>query len=341
MAKHHFVPRLIIRRFADLSGKILFYSKKNNSVSKPIPYDDQLQEGNFYSKKSLSELEKDFDHIKINSLFKDPDKTLEENLSINVESPMGTILERTIQPVLNGKIVKFSQTESDFIKRYIEIQYVRTVKFKEIGKEVHKVFFSVPDDIDKLIMNQEHKREPDIKKIIRGRSPQLNHKARRKLEMEWRRKLKKNPNLLKDIRNSDSVRNVLETEINKMEEKFEFFRNSPDKHSSEVIDSNLTDRFLKSRGLDKNHLRFVLNNTPIPFVLTDTGMIIMCWDSGDRQELRVYLPIHPKILIELSPEEGLFRADEEYVKEFNHISKSESLLNVYSNSEEALKLLIE
>ena len=125
-----------------------------------------------------------------------------------------------------------------------------------------------------------------------------------------------------------------------MEKKFEFFRNSPDKHSSEVIDCSLTDRFLKSRGLDKNHLRFVLNNTSIPFVLTDTGMIIMCWDYGDRQELRVYLPIHPKILIELCPEESLFIADEDYVKEFNQISKSESLLNTYSNSEEALKLLV-
>lgn len=341
MAKNHFVARLIMKRFSDSDGKILFYSKKNNSVSKPIPYDNQLQEGNFYSKKSLSELKKDFDHININPLFKDLEKPLEKNLDINVESPMGTILEGIIQPVLDRKIVKLSQTESDFIKKYIEIQHVRTSKFEEIGKEAHRISFNVPEDIGKLIMNQEHKREPDIKMIIRERSPQLNHKARRKLEMEWRRKLKKNPNLLNDIRNSDSVRNVLETEINKMEEKFEFFRNSPDKHSSEVIDSNLTDRFLKSRGLDKNHLRFVLNNTSTPFVLTDTGMIIMCWDYGFRQELRVYLPIHPKILIELCSEESLFIADENYVKEFNNISKSESLLNVYSNSEETLKLLIE
>ncbi|MEK6862305.1 MAG: DUF4238 domain-containing protein [Nanoarchaeota archaeon] len=339
MAKHHFIPRLIIKRFADPSGKILYYSKKNNSVSKPIPHYDQLQEGNFYSKKLLSALKKDFDHIIINPLFKDVEKPLEKNLDINVESPMGAILERIIQPVLDGKSVKLSQAESDFIKKYIEIQHVRTVKFKEIGKEVHKVSLNVPDDIGKIIMNQEHKREPDIKKIIKERSKGMDSEARRKMAM-WKLKLKKNPNLLNDIRNSDSIRNVLETEINKMEEKFEFFRNSPDKHSSEVIDSSLTDRFLKSRGLDKNHLRFVLNNTLIPFVLTDTGMIIMCWDYGDRQELRVYLPIHPKILIELCPEESLFIADEDYVKEFNQISKSESLLNTYSNSEEALKLLV-
>lgn len=338
MAKHHFVPRLIIKRFADASEKIIFYSKKNNSVSKPIPHYDQLQEGNFYSKKSLSELKKDFDHITINPLFKDLEKTLEENLSIHIESPMGGILERIIQQILDGEIVKLSQAESDFIKRYIEIQHVRTVKFKEIGKEVHKVSLNVPDNIGKLIMNQENKREPDIKKIVKERSKGMDSEARRKIAL-WKLKLKKNPNLLNDMRNSDSIRNVLETEITKMEKKFEFFRNSPDKHSSEVIDSSLTDRFLKSRGLDKNHLRFVLNNTSIPFVLTDTGMIIMCWDYGDRQELRVYLPIHPKILIELCSEEGLFTADEEYVKEFNQISKSESLLNVYSDSEEALKLL--
>lgn len=340
MAKNHFVPRLIIKRFSDSDGKISFYSKKNNFVSEPIPYDDILQERNFYSKKSLFELKTDFDNITINPLFKNIDNTLEENLSLYVESPMGAILEKIIQPVLDGKMIKLSQAESDFIKRYIEIQHVRTVKFKEIEKEVHKVVLNVPEDIGKLIMNQESKRELDIKKIIRERSSELNHKSRRKLEIEWKRKLKKNPNLLNDIRNSDSVRNVLETEINKMEQKFEFFHNSPDKHSSEVIDSNLTDRFLKSRGLDKNNLRFVLNNTPIPFVLTDTGIIIMCWNYGDRQEIRVYLPIHPKILIELCPEESLFIADENYVKEFNQISRGESLLNVYSNSIETLKSLI-
>ena len=230
MAKNHFVPRLIIKRFSDSEEKILFYSKKNNSISKPIPYYDTLQKSNFYSKNSLSELKKKFDHIKINPLFKDLDKTLEKNLGIHVESPMGSILSKIIQPVLDGKIVKFSQTESYFIKKYIEIQHVRTVQFKEIGKEAHKDL-KVPEDISQLIMNQENKRELDIKKIIMERYPELNHRDRRNLEMKWKRKLKKNPNLLNDIRSSDSVRNILQTEIKKIEEKFEFFRNSPDKHS--------------------------------------------------------------------------------------------------------------
>lgn len=189
-------------------------------------------------------------------------------------------------------------------------------------------------------MSQEHKREPDIKRIIKERNPELNHKARRKLEMQWKKKLKKNPKLLKDIRNSEKIKNFLEEEINKMENKLESIRDHPDKHSSEIIDVGLTDRFLKSRGLDKNNLRFVINNTNMPFVLTDTGIIIMYWDYGEKKELRIYLPIHPKILVELSPEKDLFIADEGYVKEFNEISKNEALFNVYSSSEEALGHLI-
>ena len=82
-----------------------------------------------------------------------------------------------------------------------------------------------------------------------------------------------------------------------------------------------------------------MNHTATPFVLTDTGIVIMYWDYGDRKEIRVYLPIHPKILIELCPEEEVFVADEEYVREFNRISKDNALLNVYSNSEDALKSL--
>lgn len=339
MAKHHFVPRLITKRFADPSGKIYFYSKKDNSVSKQVPQYHQLQESNFYSKKSLLELKRTFGHIAINPLFKDLGKTLEENLSIYVEQPMGAILERIIKPLLDGKMVKLSQTESDFIKKYIEIQHVRTVKFKEIGKEVHKSSLRAPDNLSKLIMDQEHKREPDIKKIVKERSRGMDSEARRKIVM-WNLKFKKNPNILNDMRNSDSVRNFIESEITQIEKKFELFRTSPDKHSSEVIDSNLTDRFLKSRGLDKNHLRFILNNTAIPFVLNDTGKIIMCWDYGDRKEIRIYLPIHPQILIELCPEEDNFMADEEYVKEFNVISRSECLLNVYSSSIDALTSLI-
>lgn len=340
MAKHHFVPRLVIRRFADQNGNILDYSKKDNIISSPISHYEELQEENFHSKKRLSELKTTFEHITINPLFKNLERTLEENLANNVESPMGEILAKIIPQILNGKEVSLSEKQSDFIKKYIEIQHVRTVKFKEIGKEVHKISLKLPNNVDELIMNQEHKREPDIKKIILERNPQLNSKARRKLEMNWRRKLKKNPELLVQIRNSSSIRSSLEKEINEMENKLEFIRNHPDKHSSEIIDSSLTDRFLKGRGLDKDNLRFVINNTYIPFVLTDTGIIIMCWDYGNRQELRVYLPIHPKILIELCPEKEQFIADEEYVKKFNEISRDEALLNVYSASENALNMLI-
>jgi len=339
MAKNHFVPRLIIKRFSDSNEKILFYSKKNNSISKPVPYYNQLQDGNFYSKKSLSELKKDFDHITINPLFKDVEEPLEKNLDINVESPMGVILNRIIEPLLNGKEVNLSTDETTFVKEYITIQHLRNVRFKEIGKEVHKVGLKLPPNIREIVKNIENSREINPVEWVKNKFSHLNSKARRAKVKELK-KLLENPDFLKRIRESVEINSVLDEEIKKVEEKLERIRNSPDKHSSEIIDSSLGDKFLKKRGLDKNNIRFVLNNTSIPFVLTDTGLVVMCWDYGDKQELRVYLPIHPKILIELSPEENLFIADEDYVKEFNKISKDESLLNVYSNSAEALKLLV-
>ncbi len=339
MAKHHFVPRLIIKRFADSDGKILFYNKNKNSFSKPIPHYDQLQEGNFYSKKSLSELKSTFKHITINPLFKDIEKTLEENLSINVESPMGAILERIIQPLLEGKDVKLSSEKLNFIKKYIEIQHVRTVKFKEIGKEVHKVSLMLPSNIKDTIKGIENNRVINPVELVKNNAPHLNSKARRQ-KVKQLKKLLKNPDFLKGIRESDRSNSMMDEEIKKVEKQLEDIRTHPDKHSSEIIDVGLTDRFLKSRKLDKNNLRFVINNTSIPFVLTDVGIVIMCWEYEDRQELRVYLPIHPRILIELSPEEDIFIANEKYVKEFNKISKDESLLKVYSNSAEALGLLV-
>jgi hypothetical protein len=90
---------------------------------------------------------------------------------------------------------------------------------------------------------------------------------------------------------------------------------------------------------DKN-LRFVLNETNCPFVLVDTGIILMSWDYGPSKELKTYLPIHPKVLIEISSEKhGVSIADDRFVKEFNSISKEESLINVYSNSTKALESL--
>lgn len=340
MAKNHFVPRLIIKKFSDSDGKILFYSKKNNYVSKPVPHYEQLQEGNFYSKKSLSSLKKDFDHITINPLFKDLEKTLEENLSINLESPMGTILNKVIQPILDGKNIILLPEEIDFIKDYITIQHIRNVRFKEIGKEIHKVGLKLPQNIRGIVKNTENNREINPVEFVNNKFSHLNSKARRAKVKELK-KLLENPDFLKRIRESEEMNLTLDEEIKKSEDKLERIRNSPDKHSSEIIDGSLGDKFLKKRGLDKNNIRFVLNNTSIPFVLTDTGLVIVRWDYDGKQALRIYLPIHPKILIELSPEESLFIADEDYVKEFNKISRDESLLNVYSNSEEALKSLIE
>lgn len=340
MAKDHFVPRLIIKRFTDSNEEIVFYSKKNNSVSKPIPYYNQLQVGNFYSKKSLLELKKIFDYISINPLFKDMGESLEKNLDLNVEYPIGVILNRIIEPLIKGDRIHLLPEETAFIKEYIAIQHLRTVRFKEIAKEVHKVGLKLPPNAKELIKNIESSRIINPAELVKEKAPHLNSKARREKVKELK-KLLENPNFLNKIRESEKINSVIDDEIKRTEDELEKIRNNPDKHSSEIIDMGLRNSFFKRCEIENKKLSFILNNAPIPFVLSDTGIVIMCWDYGDKQELRIYLPIHPRVLIELSPEvEHIFLADENYVKEFNQISRDDSLLNTYSSSAEALKLLI-
>ena len=81
---------------------------------------------------------------------------------------------------------------------------------------------------------------------------------RHPMEVKELKKLLENPDFLKRILESVEINSVLDEEIKKVEEKLERIRNSPDKHSSEIIDRSLGDKFLKKRGLDKNHIRFFL-----------------------------------------------------------------------------------
>ena len=102
MVKNHFVPKLIIRKFTNSEGKIYFFSKKSNSISQEIPYDNQLQEDNFYSQKSLSELKDVFSHILINPLFREVELNLEKNLEVCLESKFASLLSGFLESLLNG-----------------------------------------------------------------------------------------------------------------------------------------------------------------------------------------------------------------------------------------------
>lgn len=338
---HHFVPRLIIKNFADKEGNIHFFSKNGNFISKPVPYSNQMQNENFYSNESLSKLKIVFDYIVINPIFKSSELPLEKNLDMYLESPMGILLKKWVEPLLSGEQIIPSEVDKNFIKEYVAIQHSRTKGFKKVSDEVHKKFLKLPSDIEKQLMETEHNRVIDLKKIIKENYVGSNGKERRRKLREWTKFLKKNPNFIRDIRNSEKSVLFMKEEIGRAEKWMENIRTSPDKHTSEIIDLKFRDNFFKRCNLQNAELRFVINDTKIPFILTDRGLVTMGYGYPEKEEIRVYLPIHKNILIELCQKDAeALTIDETYVKEFNQISKDDSLITVYSDSIEALRLLI-
>jgi hypothetical protein len=344
MTKDHYLPRLIIRNFTDPSGKIYFYNKKTKKVYGPYNHYNQLQEKNFYSKKPIIELKNIFSHIEINPIFQREDLNLDKNIELFVESPTGAILSKIIKEILNKYAPIVSNEESELIKKYFVVQHLRTPAFKRVSDEVRKQPLIFPSNIKKLIIDIEHNRSVDFKELVKKKFPNLNSKQRRakvrELEKSLKKRLKQDPNFIKNIRNSQEIEDFLDEEIKKVEEEIEKIRTHPDKHSSEILDRKMNDKFFKKYNFDKRKIKFIINKTNIPFVLSDNGIVTICWDYGSKQELHFYLPIHSRILIEFSEDlEANENVNEEFVKEFNQISLNESLINIYSYSKEVLELL--
>ena len=135
MAKNHFVPNLIIRNFSinDENGipRISFLQKSTNQIIENILSRKQCQERYFYSKEKISDLLSKFNHIILNPIFKDKEKTLEYNLDINLESEFGKICQELKKyPQINDLI-----KNQEFIKEYLVVQFLRSKKFKESIKE--------------------------------------------------------------------------------------------------------------------------------------------------------------------------------------------------------------
>lgn len=337
MSKDHFLPRLIIRNFVDSSGKIYFYSKKEKKIFGPFPHYDQLQEKNFYSKKPISKLREIFSHIDINPLFQREDLDLDKNIALFLESPTGAILSKIIKSISSKVPYLLSDEESQIIKEYFVIQHLRTPAFKRVSDEVRKQPLKFPPNTKEIVMDIVNSRSVNFKEVIRVKFPNLNSKQRRakviEAEKMLKKRLKQDPDFIKNIRNSKKTEEILDTEMRKAEEEIKKIRTHPDKHSSEILDRKMRDNFIKRFNFDKRKIKFIINKTNLPFVLSDTGKAIICWDYGYRKELHFYLPIHSHILIEFS--EGLEEneyVDEEFVKEFNQISLDDSLINVYSPS---------
>ncbi len=339
MSKDHFIPRFIIRNFMDENEHIRFYNKESNIVSKEVPHYEQLQKWNFHSKKSLAELNELFPDIIINSIFKDHNKDLEKALADDVEAPMSVIIKNIIEKFNKREAISLTPQEQDFIRKYIVIQHLRTLKFKEISRAFNAKF-SLPPYFKERVIENEDKREIDIKAIIRHRSPNLNHKARRELEMKWKKKLKKNPNLVKQIRQK-LFDESLDEMVKNAEEEIKNIITHPERHSSNIANQKDMDNFIKRAEIDKKAVKIIGNDTKTSFVLGDTGIVIMADDPEGKTNLEIFLTIHPKILIGLSntlPATSLI--DDNFVSNFNRIAKEDSYKNVYSFSENVLRTLI-
>jgi hypothetical protein len=339
MTKDHFIPRFIIRNFTDSNENIRFYNKETRLVSPEINHYTQLQKWNFHSKKSLIELKNLFPDIEINSIFnKSINEDLETALNHCLESSMSVIVAKIVQKFNNREKIILTEEENYLVKEYVVIQHLRTLKFKMISKEFNEKFSLPPDFKDKII-EMENNREINIKAIIKKRGSQLNHQARRELEMKWRKKLKKNPKFVEEIRQI-LFNESLDGMVKDAEVEIKEILTHPERHSAQIINKKQRDSFFRICGLDKKGVKIIINLTDIPFVLGDTGILMMADDFIGKNNLEIFLPIHPNLVIGLSenlPENAVI--DDTFVANFNRISKEESYKNVYSASETTLNTL--
>jgi len=340
MSKDHFVPQLIIKNFADKARGIRFYSKKTNKVSELVDYVGQLQKGNFHSKKTINELKEQFPHIIINPVFeRAQDKDLESALGCCLETFLGVIVSKILSSVNNRGAISLTKNEEIFIREYAAIQHIRTLKFKEVSKEFNKKF-NLPPEFKDQIIDGEYQRNILIRALIKERSLNLNSKGRFELEKKYRRILKKNPPFINKIR-EEILNEILDDMLKKAEDDIKEILLHPEKHSSDIVDMNHRNSFFLRRDVENLNVGIILNRTRIPFVLADTGIILMTDDPQGRENLEIFIPIHPNLLISLSksfPKNALI--DEQFVNNFNRISEEESYTNVYSTDLGLLNSLV-
>lgn len=340
MTKDHFVPRFIIRNFMDSNENIRFYNKETGLVSSEVNHYTQLQKWNFHSKKPLTELKKLFPDIEINPIFNNnTNEDLETALNHCLENPMSLIVTQVVQKFNNREGIILTPEENNFIKEYMAIQHLRTLKFKMVSKKFNEKF-SLPSGFKERLIEIENNREIDIKSIIKKHNPTLNQKARRELEIKWRKKLDKNPRLIEELRQM-FFNKSLDKMVKNAEEEIKEILINPERHSALIINKKQRDSFFRISHLDKKDVKIIINLTKTPFVLGDTGMIFMADDPEGKNNLEIFLPIHPNLLIGLS--ENLPKnvvIDDTFVANFNRIAKEDSYKNVYSASEMALNTLI-
>lgn len=340
MTRDHFIPRFIIRNFMDSNERIRFYNKESNTISKEVYHYNQLQKWNFHSKKSLNELKALFPDIIIDLIFKDLTKDVEKSLADDLELPMSEIVKRIIDKFNKREETLLSPEEENFIKKYIAIQHIRTIKFRELSKAFN-ARFNFNSVLKEKVIENENKREIDIKSIIKAKNPNSNRRYRRQIEINWKNKLKKNPGLIDEIR-QNLFDESLDEMVKKAEDEIKKIIEHPERHSAKIVSQKDMESFFRRAKIDQNKgVKIIGNDTKTPFVLGDTGMVIMADDPEGKINREVFLTIHPHIVLGLSdnlPRTSLI--DDNFVSNFNRIAKEDSYKNVYSSSEDVLKTLV-
>ncbi|MBU2576522.1 MAG: DUF4238 domain-containing protein [Nanoarchaeota archaeon] len=341
MTKDHFVPDFIIESFANSEGKIMFYDKENHEVSNPFPYSTQMRKKNFYSRETLNKLKNQFDYILLNPIFlKGQNLNLEDALSLCLETPMGVIASKIISAFGQKKMARLTEEGKRFIKEYIAVQHIRTLSFKRRSIEFNKKFNNFPSEVKDYLIENENSRTIQIRSLIKLKNPNKNTKERFEIEKGWRKKLKKNPYLIQEIREK-----LFNEKLNKMmkdaEENIKYLLLHPEKHSVDIIDRGFRNSFFKRCDVENLNVSIIVNQTPNHFVLTDTGIVLMSDNPSMNENLEIFLPIHPRILIRLSKsEKEIESVNKPFVDIFNKVSKEDSYKKVYSDSKEILESLV-
>lgn len=301
---NHIVPKFILKNFRNLEGKhnIYYYDKQEGVIkSKNITkQDDNFNIKNFYSKLSLKELLEKFPNFTLNPIFKDIDKTLEENIGKYVETPFSDIVEKILKDWENRKQIHLSDKELQLIKDYSAIQHIRTKKF------LHDTNLLLDlEDFDERTYRQEliKSYESVSGKKMNPRDPRINIQA-----------MKAKKEVLKYYKDIDS-------------------------HSAQIISLGNHESYYDIANLNNKKIKIFTNlEKNKPFLIPDSGVIELGTEEGeDLKVTNIYLPLSPEILISLQDDEDEICNINHINKE--SLNDEISLRIIFSNNKDYLKEL--
>ncbi len=323
--KNHFIPAFILRNFKnpEFNSQVSYLILENNIIKDKniTSFNQYFNIKRFYSTDSLNSIiTNSTSGIIINPLFERSDLDLEENLSI-IESKASTIIDK----IVNNVDTDLTQEEINYLKEYFVIQHLRTKKFKE---DYAKSPMEFPDDFEEKLLEDIQNVDIDMKKLIKEKHPNKNAKERRELYKTFLKYKKENPNYRVEYLEKKSKE--IEAEIQKARNMFNKVFNSDKSHSIFIINNDNRNNFFDITNLDSLNFNILINNTDEEFLLTDAGVLIT--EDGDEESRKYTLPIMPRICLAFTKvleRKQILTLDS--IKEFNRLSKEESMFVIFGN----------